>query len=111
MGGVLKNLPFNFTLSGRHATGPGSLLFGIEHLNAPDGFGRGELGFGIEFALRNVKLINGNRALGYQAARIIPSINYVVLSKESCIHFPNSLPSLDNMRGKAKLFLRIRKEW
>lgn len=69
---ALKSLPFNFTLTGRHAHGPAALPFGIENSNAPDGFNRGELGFRTEFALRHGKLIVGNRALGYHVARIFP---------------------------------------
>lgn len=68
----LKSLPFNFTLTGRHASGSAVLPFGIQHLDARDGFARGELGFRTEFAFRHGKLIVGNRALGYHVARIFP---------------------------------------
>ncbi len=103
----LKSLPFNFTLSGRHATGPGSLLFGIEHLNAPDGFGRGELGFRTEFALRNGKLINGNRALGYHAARIFPPWTALYSLKGERSSFPEIIAIPQHAGGRPNYFLEF----
>lgn len=37
-----------------------------------DGFNRGELGYETEFALLNGKLRNGNRALAWHVAKILP---------------------------------------
>lgn len=69
----LKSLPFNFILSARHVNGPAANLpFGFEKLDAPDGFGRGELGFSTVFAFRDGKLINGNRALCFHPVEIFP---------------------------------------
>lgn len=102
----LKSLPFNFTLSGRHATGP-SLLFGIEDLNAPDGFGRGELGFRTEFALRNGKLINGNRALGYHAARIFPPWTALSSLKGELHSFPELIAIPQHAGGRPNFFLEF----
>lgn len=69
-----KNLPFNFTLSARNASGSSHarLPFGFENLQVGDGFIRAELGFATVFALRDGKLITGNRALGFHVARIWP---------------------------------------
>ena len=60
----LKNLPFNFTLSASYADGHPAWPLGFESLTIGDGLIRGELGFRTEFAFRDGKLINGNRALG-----------------------------------------------
>ena len=71
--GRQNSLPFNFTLRVRYANGatPAKLPFGFEDLNV-DGFVKGELGFPTVFALRDRKLITGNRALGYHPNFITP---------------------------------------
>ncbi|MCJ1346821.1 hypothetical protein MMC31_005039 [Peltigera leucophlebia] len=67
-----KYLPFNFTLTAQYAQTNGvKLPFGFKDLNI-NGFLRGELGFKTEFAFRNGKLINGNRALGNHPSFIFP---------------------------------------
>lgn len=103
----LKSLPFNFTLTGRHANGPGSLVFGIEHLNAADGFARGELGFRTEFAFRNGKLINGNRALGYHAARIFPPWTALSSLKGGVNAFPELIAVPQHAGGRPNYFIEF----
>lgn len=70
---IHKDLPFNFTLSARHASGHprAGLPFEFERLNGRDSI-RGELGFTTIFAFRDGKLISGNRALGYDPRRPWP---------------------------------------
>lgn len=70
----LSYLPFNFTLIASKATGSHKveLPFGFADLTLPDGLARGELGYDTEFALRNGKLINGNRALAWHVAKVFP---------------------------------------
>ena len=64
-----ENRPFNFTLGvqyfnrGQDGGLDHHLSFGFEDLKG-DTFGRGEIGFPTEWAFRNGKLINGNKALG-----------------------------------------------
>lgn len=48
------------------------LPFAFADLTLADGIARGELGYDTEFALRDGKLINGNRALAYHEAKILP---------------------------------------
>lgn len=71
-----KTLRFKFTILaysfyGAHGGQPGGQHLGFEDLNV-HGFVRGELGFTTDFALRNGKLINGNRALGNHPSYIYP---------------------------------------
>lgn len=70
----LSNLPFNFTLIAHLALGihKSKLPFGFADLSMKDGFNRGELGYETEFALLNGKLRNGNRALAWHVAKILP---------------------------------------
>lgn len=70
----LSNLPFNFTLIAHIALGihKSKLPFGFADLTLRDGFNRGELGYETEFALLNGKLRNGNRALAWHVAKILP---------------------------------------
>lgn len=70
----LSNLPFNFTLVAHIALGihKSKLPFGFADLSMKDGFNRGELGYETEFALLNGKLRNGNRALAWHVAKILP---------------------------------------
>lgn len=70
----LSNLPFNFTLIAHIALGihKSKLPFGFVDLTMKDGFNRGELGYETEFALLNGKLRNGNRALAWHVAKILP---------------------------------------
>lgn len=69
-----SNLPFNFTLIAHIALGihKSKLSFGFADLTMKDGFNRGELGYETEFALLNGKLRNGNRALAWHVAKILP---------------------------------------
>lgn len=70
----LSNLPFNFTLIAHLALGiqKSKLPFGFADLTEKDGFNRGELGYETEFALLDGKLRNGNRALAWHVAKILP---------------------------------------
>lgn len=70
----LSNLTFNFTLTAHIALGiqKSKLPFGFADLTERDGFNRGELGYETEFALLNGKLRNGNRALAWHEAKILP---------------------------------------
>lgn len=79
----LSSLPFNFTLFARNLNGtaavattttttlPG-LPVGFADLTLADGHARAELGYETEFALRDGKLINGNRGLEYHIAKVFP---------------------------------------
>lgn len=78
----LSSLPFNFTLFARSVNGaaaaatktttlPG-LPVGFADLTLADGHARVELGYETEFALRDGKLINGNRGLEYHIAKVFP---------------------------------------
>lgn len=68
-----SSLPFNFTLfAHHHPNGPASLSFGFENLDGRDGLIEAELGFTTVFALRDGKLITGNRALGYNLVEVWP---------------------------------------
>lgn len=73
-GSRLSNLPFNFTLIAHIALGihKSKLPFGFADLTLEDGFNRGELGYETEFALLDGKLRNGNRALAWHVAKILP---------------------------------------
>lgn len=66
-----SSLPYNFTLIARNVHGR-RLPFGFADLTLADGFARAELGYDTEFALRDEKLINGNRALEYHVAKVFP---------------------------------------
>lgn len=103
------NLEFNFTLNARFANGPASLPFGFANLEGSDGFVRGQLGFRTEFAFRNGKLINGNRALGYHVARIFPPWTSLWSLKEGAVHsFPELIAIPQNSgRGKYNYFLEF----
>lgn len=69
----LSSLPFNFTLNARSVHGALRWLpVGFADLTLPDGLARAELGYETEFALRDGKLINGNRALQYHIAKVLP---------------------------------------
>ena len=68
-----SSLPFNFTLNARNVHGALRWLpVGFADLTLPDGLARAELGYETEFALRDGKLINGNRALQYHVAKVFP---------------------------------------
>lgn len=72
----LSSLPFNFTLFARNLQGtetlPGGLPVGFADLTLADGHARLELGYETEFALRDGKLINGNRGIEYHVAKVLP---------------------------------------
>lgn len=103
----LNSLPFNFTLSARHANGPASLSFGFENLDGADGFVRGELGFRTEFAFRDGKLINGNRALGYHVARIFPPWTSLWSLKGEVHSFLEFIAISRNSGGRPNHFLEF----
>lgn len=68
-----SSLPFNFTLNARNVHGALRWLpVGFEDLTLADGLARAELGYSTEFALRDGKLINGNRAIQYHRAKVFP---------------------------------------
>ncbi len=76
----LSSLSFNFTLFARNVNGaaaaaaatPPGLPVGFADLTLADGHARAELGYETEFALRDGKLINGNRGLEYHVAKVFP---------------------------------------
>lgn len=71
----LSNLLFNFTLIAHIALEihKSKLSFGFANLTLRDGFNRDELRYETEFALLNGKLKNGNHALVWYVAKILPS--------------------------------------
>lgn len=73
-----ENLSFNFTLGvqyvhrGQDGGQNKNPSFGFKDLEGDNVVVRGEIGFATEFAFRNGKLINGNKALGTHPSHISP---------------------------------------
>ena len=105
---AFKSLPFNFTVRARQVYSPLSLPFGFKNLDAPSGFARGELGFRTEFAFRNGKLINGNRALGYHVARIFPPWTSLWSLKDD-VQFLELVATSQHSGGRVNHFLELEK--
>lgn len=100
----LSNLPFNFTLIAHIALGiqKSKLPFGFADLTIRDGFNRGELGYETEFALLNGKLRNGNRALAWHVAKILPPWTSLWSFNEEELHKYFDFVAAPHLSGEKK---------